>query len=271
MLGGRFDRTDENNALKTGYDPIARRWPAWLQAVGADVGKLPAVLEVSAPIGPVHDRGRRLGLPAAAVVVAGTTDGCASFLATGAASAGDGVTALGSTLVIKLLSDAPIFSAALGVYSHRLGARWLVGGASNTGGAVLRHLFDGADLDALSDSLTPDAPTGLHYYPLIRPGERFPINDPDLAPRLTPRPGDSSLFFQGVLEGIAEIEALAYRRLSELGAPPLKSVRSVGRGAANPGWTAIRQRLLGAPFASSLSSEACVGAARIALARSRAS
>ena len=27
-LSGRFDVTDENNALKTGYDPVARRWPS---------------------------------------------------------------------------------------------------------------------------------------------------------------------------------------------------------------------------------------------------
>ena len=30
QFSGRFDVTDENNALKTGYDPIARQWPAWI-------------------------------------------------------------------------------------------------------------------------------------------------------------------------------------------------------------------------------------------------
>jgi hypothetical protein len=37
-----------------------------------------------------------------------------------------------------------------------------------------------------------------------------------------------------MLEGIAGIEALGYRRLKELGAPALRSVRSVGGGARNP-------------------------------------
>lgn len=263
-LSGRFDVSDENNALKTGYDPMARRWPDWIVRTGADVGKLPRVLEPGAPIGAVSALARRLGLPAGAIVHAGTTDGCASFIATGASEIGEGVTALGSTLVIKMLSDKPISAPAYGVYSHRLGERWLVGGASNTGGKVIQQLFPGADLNALSAEMNPDAPTGLHYYPLTRPGERFPINDPNLAPRLTPRSPSDATYFQGVLEGIAEVEALGYRRLGELGAPALKSVRSVGGGAGNTAWSRIRQRLLGAPFETALSQEACVGTARLA-------
>ncbi len=42
-----------------------------------------------------------------------------------------------------------------------------------------------------------DAPTGLDFYPLASPGERFPVNDPGLAPRLEPRPEDDALFLQG--------------------------------------------------------------------------
>jgi sugar (pentulose or hexulose) kinase len=267
LLSGRFDRSDENNALKTGYDPLARRWPDWIARTGADLAKLPVVIEPGAPIAPVGVLAAQFGLPPTAIVHAGTTDGCASFIATGASQAGEAVTALGSTLVIKLLSDKPISAPAYGVYSHRLGDRWLAGGASNTGGKVIEHLFLAADLAALSAALKPDAPTGLHFYPLMRPGERFPINDPQLAPRLAPRPADEAAFFQGVLEGIAEIEALAYRRLRELGAPALKSVRSVGGGASNLAWAGIRQRLLGAPFETALSQEACVGTARLLLGR----
>lgn len=70
------------------------------------------------------------------------------------------------------------------------------GGASNTGGAVLRRFFDDAALAALTPRLRPDAPTKLGYYPLLRPGERFPIADPALAPRLEPRPADDALFLQ---------------------------------------------------------------------------
>ena len=45
-----------------------------------------------------------------------------------------------------------------------------VGGASNTGGAVLRHFFDDEQIAALTPRLRPDVPAGLDYYPLLRPG-----------------------------------------------------------------------------------------------------
>ena len=41
------------------------------------------------------------------------------------------MSSLGSTLAVKLLSATPCDDAARGIYSHRLGALWLVGGASN--------------------------------------------------------------------------------------------------------------------------------------------
>jgi D-ribulokinase len=263
-LSGRFDRSDWNNALKTGYDPVAVRWPDWIERTGADLGRFPVVLEPGAPIGQVSPDAVGLGILESAIVHAGTTDGCASFLATGASEAGDGVTALGSTMVVKLLCDHPIFAPEFGIYSHRIGSKWLAGGASNAGGKVLEQFFPRDRLAALSVGLNPDKPTGLNYYPLLKPGERFPINDPKLPPRLEPRPKDDTTFLQAILEGIAEIEALAYCKLAELGAPPLRSVRTVG-GAANSAWTKIRERKLAAPFKHAQSQEACVGVARLAL------
>ena len=66
-LSGRFDRSDWNNALKTGYDPVAARWPDWIARAGADVGKLPVVLEPGAPIGRVSAEAVSLGVPASAL------------------------------------------------------------------------------------------------------------------------------------------------------------------------------------------------------------
>ena len=63
------------------------------------------------------------------------------------------------------------------------------GGASNTGGAVLKEFFTSEQLKELSAQIDPDQSSGLDYYPLTKPGERFPVNDPRLEPRLTPRPG----------------------------------------------------------------------------------
>jgi D-ribulokinase len=270
LLCGRFDTTDCNNALKTGGDAEALIWPSWLGSAGMDTTFLPAIVEPGRPIAFVRPEAMALGLPRSALVHAGTTDGCASFLATGADQPGDAVTALGSTLVLKMLSNVPINAARYGIYSHRIGDRYLVGGASNSGGEVLNALFSAERLAKLSARVRADHPTGLDYYPLLRPGERFPISDPAWPPRLHPRPDDENLFFQGVLEGIAEIEHQGYARLASLGAPTLRSVRSVGGGAANAGWTALRQRRLNAPFLRSESEAACVGAAMLGLTASQA-
>ena len=119
-------------------------------------------------------------------------------------------------------------------------------------------------MQALTAELRPDRPTGLDYYPLPAPGERFPIADPGLEPRVAPRPEDDAAFFQGLLEGIAAIEARAYRTLESLGAPTLRSVRTVGKGAGNEAWTAIRARCLGVPLVAPASQEAAYGAALLA-------
>ena len=266
QLGLGRAESDENNALKTGYDLDAESWPAWLEAAGMDAGLLPRVRRAGAPIGQIGGTGRRFGLPDGAMLHAGTTDGCASFLATGASEIGDGVTALGSTLVLKLASGMPINSSAYGIYSHRVLGFWLAGGASNSGGAVIRGLFSDDAISRLTPALDPDRPTGLDYYPLLRPGERFPVNDPSHRPVLEPRPDDEATFFQAVLEGITRIEKAGYDRLAELGGPRLRSLRSVGGGAVNDGWTRMRERALGVPCLAPRSAEAAVGTGSLVLA-----
>jgi sugar (pentulose or hexulose) kinase len=266
QLGAPVGISDENNALKTGYDPVRRCWPGWLRGLGIREALLPEVVEPGTPIGAI-DRALaiRFGLPADVVIAAGTTDGCAAFLATGVDTVGEAVTSLGSTLTLKQLSDTPIFSPKYGVYSHRMGSRWLAGGASNSGGAALARYFTPDALVALSDRIDPAVDSGLDYYPLPSPGERFPFSDPYLPPRETPRPPDEVRFLHGLLEGIARIEALGYRRLADLGGPVLGTVRTVGTGARNATWTEIRRRTLGVELIRARSEEAAVGAARLAL------
>jgi sugar (pentulose or hexulose) kinase len=267
---GRYDLSDENNALKTGYDPVARRWPDWIAATGARIELLADVLPAGAPMRTIsRSAATSFGLAEQVLVVAGTTDGCASFLATGADRPGDGVTALGTTMTVKLLSDRPLFAPEYGRYSPRIGDIWLAGGASNTGGGVLAHYFSPQRIAELSAAIDPSTATGLDYYPLVRPGERFPIADPALAPRMQPRPADEVEFLKAILEGMAGIEHLAYNRLAALGGPPLRSLRSVGGGAANPAWTRIRQSRLCVPFETVISEEAAAGAARLALEGAR--
>jgi HAD superfamily hydrolase (TIGR01459 family) len=106
-------------------------------------------------------------------------------------------------------------------------------------------------LAALESRLDPETPTGLDYYPLLRPGERFPTADPQLPHVLSPRPADDALFLQGLLEGIARVEAESYRRLAEFGASraariPHRRGRGPERGVApDPRAAARRSRRAG--------------------------
>jgi hypothetical protein len=152
-----------------------------------------------------------------------------------------------------------------GVYSHRLGDHWLVGGASNSGGAVLAQFFDREAIDRYTARLQIDRPTGLDYYPLPATGERFPVNDPSLAPRLSPRPADDAVFFQGILEGITAIEARGYALLAALGAPAPARILTTGGGAVNAGWQLMRERALGIPVIAAKQQEAAYGAALLAM------
>lgn len=265
-LCGRYDITDENNALKTGYDAQAKCWPAWLNATGLRTEWLPHVVTPGTRIGMLTlQAALELGLPPTTQVVAGTSDSTAAIIATGANAAGDAVTSLGSTLVVKIISEQPVFAPEYGVYSQPLGKLWLAGGGSNSGGAVLRSFFSDAQMAAMTPSMNPDIPTDLDYYPLLAPGERFPLNDPNYAPRLTPRPADDVMFFQGMLEGIARIEQRSYQLLAELGAPSPASVRNVGGGAQNSPWTKLRARLLNVPMLTPAHQDAAYGAALLAL------
>jgi len=266
-LCGRFDISDENNALKLGYDPVTRRWPAWLHELGVPRQLLPRVYPPGTTLANVSETvADQLGIARDCRLVAGTTDSIAAFIATGANEPGDGVTSLGSTLVLKLVCDRPVFSGELGVYSHRLGDIWLAGGASSSGGGVLRLYFSQHQLDAMTPALDPGRPTGLDYYPLPGTGERFPRNDPRLEPVLEPRPDDDLIFFQAMLEGIARIEKQGYDALTGLGAPRLNRVISAGGGSTNPAWSRIRERLLGVPVSTAKHTEASYGAALLAAA-----
>ena len=133
-LSGEFGHSDKNNCLKLGFDSVQGVWPDWFDTLLIPRNLLPTVHKPGTVISAIdHGIAQQLGLPEELSIIAGTTDSIAAFIATGAKNLGEAVTSLGSTLAIKFIADKPIFSPTYGVYSHRLGESWLVGGASNTG------------------------------------------------------------------------------------------------------------------------------------------
>ena len=254
---------EEGNNLKLGWDLMASRWSG---ALGSQdwAPELPEVVASGTRLGALGAGARALlDLEPGCLVVAGTTDANAAVLAADP-QPGDGIAVLGTTLVLKQFSPKPI--SGPGISCHRLGGRWLVGGASNAGGGVLRQFFSDQDLAELSRQINPAQPSGLKLRPLPRPGERFPVDDPGLEPVLGPRPVSDARFLQGLLEGLAAIERDGWQRLLELGAPPITRVISLGGGARNPQWRMLRQRCLGLPVWNRPNLSAAAGVARLALA-----
>jgi sugar (pentulose or hexulose) kinase len=265
LLHGVKGVSDYHNALKLGYDVQRLCYPDWLVNLNL-FSLLPRVYAPGKAIAPVTKTIReRFAIPPTCLVHAGTTDSIAAFLASGATHPGEGVTSLGSTLVLKLLSHTYVENLPSGVYSHRLGNLWLTGGASNTGGAVLKHYFTETELVNLSQQINPTESINLDYYPLLKPGERFPINNPQLLPRLDPRPDDPQLFLRGLLAGIAKIEEQGYRLLTELGATLLTKVYTAGGGAKNTTWQKMRELRLQVPVLLSKYTDAAYGAALLML------
>nr|GLL23629.1 uncharacterized protein LOC109161468 [Ipomoea trifida] len=269
LLHGKLGVSDYNNALKVGYDPEAESYPRWLLSQPYSY-LLPSVQAPGDSIAFIKEDIKRLyGFPQDCVACAGTTDSIAAFIAARATQPGKAVTSLGSTLAIKLLSTKRVEDARFGVYSHRLDDKWLVGGASNTGGAVLRKLFTDEQIAKLSEQINPLEPSRLDYYPLQTVGERFPVADPKLEPRLHPRPEDDVTYLHGILESIARIEAKGYNLLKELGATPVEEVLTSGGGSKNEKWIEIRERVLGIPVRKALQTEAAYGAALLAMKGAR--
>ena len=264
-LTGQPGRTDESNALKTGYDPVARCWPDWVMAAGVRSSLLPRVHPVGAVLGNV-DAGvaGQFGLSPNTKLVAGASDGTAGFLAAGTLEPGTAVTTLGTTLTLKVLADRPVEDANRGIYSHRIGDAWLPGGASNTGGGALLRHFTAEQIEALSGQIDPTWKPAFEAYPLPSRGERFPTNDADLASVDGPRPSNDARFLHALLHGIALIERDGYRALAELGAPYPKRVLTTGGGARNAAWSVMRERLLGVPVTAT-EGDPALGMARLAL------
>lgn len=265
-LTGQFNRSDENNVLKLGYDSINKCWPAWLSELGLDLASFPVVNKPGDKVSKVlPSLADELGLHSELIVLAGTTDSIAAFNATQVNKTGIGVTSLGSTLVVKTIADKPITDIKRGVYSHRFNDQWLVGGASNCGAKILREYFTDTELVGLSNQMNISQRLGYGYYPLSCVGERFPVLDPHKVAILEPRPKEQHLFLQGLLEALAEIEQTAYQTLFDLGAPMVDKVITVGGGAKNPQWTALRSSILGVPVEMSKNSEASYGMALLSL------
>jgi len=270
--------TDENNALKLGFNSQEFCWPSWVEELcSKNQLCLPQVIRPGKELGRINkDIAKKYGFDSKVKIMAGTTDSIAGFLASGAVKNGDAVSSLGSTLAIKVISPVPVFDDQLGLYSHRLGDNWLVGGASNSGGHIFLNYYTIEQLKQLSYALTEeeleyyltDAPS---YYPLSSTGERFPVADPELLPNIPVVP-DLTLDLTDPLSfkqhrdfvirlclGLAQVEKLAYEKLVDAGVSQINRIFTVGGGTYNAVWMQFRKALLSAPVTIAENQDAAYG------------
>lgn len=261
--------SDWHNALKLGYDIKDLNYPSWLKSCLEEVGidykrVLPEVVAPGQVIGQITSScAKKYKIASDCVVVGGTTDSNAAFIAAAASfgglpTYGTAVTSLGSTLAIKMLSKTFVEDSAMGVYSHRfpnLGdtcsdseeEAWLVGGASNVGCAILRQeSFSNEELIELSKDMDVSFDSEVEYYPLTKQGERFPIADGSKKPILEPKLENRAEYLKAILQGIANVEKTGFQVFARLGCSPSfpSIVQTCGGGSKNKKWIQMRQRLL---------------------------
>ena len=244
-LLNNWEHGEEGNNIRMGWEVINNSWPkkfknlSWLKC-------LPKIISSGQLMGTIcNKKADELNLPKNLKVIAGTTDSNAGVLAT-CPNKNDGIIILGSTIVIKKFVKKPL--SGKGISNHKILGTWLSGGASNAGGAILLDFFNLEYIKELSKQINPYKSTGIDLLPLSKKGERFPIDDPNLKPKLEPRPVSDSLYLHALLEGLAKIEARGWQKLHEIGADLPRQIITIGGGAKNITWKKIREKEIGIPI-----------------------
>lgn len=270
-LTGEYGLTNFSDALKTGYDLLQGRWPAFIeQALEIPLHQLPAVLPPGALLAPTSPGcAEATGLPAGIPVLAGMTDGCTSQISTGAVAPGDWNSTLGTTLVIKGVSEQLLLDPPGRIYSHRHpDGYWLPGGASNTGGEAMARRFPQEKWADFNAQVLDLAPTGVIVYPLARLGERFPFAHAGAEGFVLGQPSDEATDYVAHLEGVGYVERLAYEVLADIGATISDTIYSAGGATRSLAWSQLRADILGRTLVRPDVTGGAMGAAIIAAAGS---
>ena len=238
---------EEGNNIKLGWDLIKESWPqsylntSWQKC-------LPKIVKSGEMIGQVNsDFAEIFKLNKKLILISGTTDSNASLLAAGLGKE-DGLTVLGTTIVVKKIITNPIKEK--GISTHRVNGDWICGGASNAGCGILSKFFSDHEIKELSRQINTSQKTSLNLLPLNSKGERFPINNPYLEPILGPRPVSDSFYLHALLEGLAKIELKGWQKLHKLTGSLPKKIITVGGGSKNPQWRKIREKIINIPIVS---------------------
>lgn len=251
-LTGTFGVSDISNTLKMGYDLMENRWPSFIpEKLGIPLEKLPRVVKSGEIIGTLQSSlAREWNLSPKLHVVAGATDGTAAFYASGAEKPGDVSSTLGTTLVVRSISERHVKDSLGRVYCHlHPEGFWLPGGASNTGGECLSHFFPHEDLAQWDEKVAQiPLPSPLLVYPLVRKGERFPFAHPQAEFFIVGERKNDLEFYAACLEGVGYVERYGFELLEALGATRIQRVFVSGSGSKSAIWRRIRASITNLPL-----------------------
>jgi xylulokinase len=232
----------DNRVWGGGYDPEL------VAASGLDPHRLPPLVSMTEPIGPLHpEAADELGLPAGLPVLPGTIDSITGAVGCGALDAASAGVVIGTTSVTVTHVGAPtndLFRGVLAVPSP-LPERWFVLAENGVGGRALEWALatfgagePAAAIDAAMD--VPVGADGVAFYPWLL-GSLAPAPDDDQRGALTGLSlrHDRRHVVRAVLEGIALNLAWMQPVVEEMTGHRYRAVRFGGGGALSAAWAQI--------------------------------
>ncbi len=274
---------DLSCASATGmYDIHERRWdPEALVLAGVDERQLPEVVPTTQVLpGLRPEVAWQTGLPADLPVVLGASDGTLANLGVGAITEGVAAVSLGTSGAIRAARATPGVDSAHRLFCYALTEdRWVLGGAVNNAGSVVRWASGalgaappegGADRgadggeearDAVDARLIEEAAhvragsDGLLCLPYLL-GERAPWWLPDLHGAWIGLRRDHTRghLVRSAVEGVCQQLALVSLALADAGVD-IRAVRATGGAVESAVWRSILAANLGLPIELAASPE----------------
>ena len=257
---------DLSCASATGlYDVLTRRWDAEaLDLAGVRPDQLADVVPTTTVrTGLAHDVAGATGLPAGLPVVVGASDGALANLGSGAVRPGVAAVSIGTSAAVRAVVPAPVVDAARRLFCYALTEdRWVLGGAVNNGGSVVRWAalalaggegLEGEDADDLDAALlvqaaaVPPGSEGLLCLPYLL-GERAPWWQDGLRAAYLGlrREHRRPHLVRAAVEGVCQQLALVVEAFPAAGVE-VSEVRATGGAMASPLWRSVRASALDLP------------------------
>jgi gluconokinase len=273
---------DLSCASATGmYDIFNRRWDAEaLSIAGVTEERLATVVPTTRVIPRMRPEvARAAGLPADIPVVIGASDGTLANLGVGAITDGVAAVSLGTSGAMRAVSRVPTVDPARRLFCYALTEdRWVVGGAINNAGSVVRwaagalgatsadvRTGTGADAEKTRQAAdvlllreaaqVPAGSDGLLCLPYLL-GERAPWWTPGLQGAWIGlrRYHTRGHLVRSAVEGVCQQLSLVARAMADAGVT-VAHVRATGGAVESPLWRSILAASLGLPIEIAASPE----------------